>query len=166
MSHNSIWVINASPLIALAKIGQLALLERSDRDLLIPLAVAAEVRAGRETDPARVAIEAGFGGTAITVGVDPAVVEWGLGPGESAVLALARARGAVAVIDDGEARAAARALGVRSIGTLGVVLLARREGRIASASEVLRALVQAGLYLDDTLVRGALAQIVGESWET
>lgn len=36
---------------------------------------------------------------------------WGLGPGESGVLTLARSMQGTAVIDDGAARGAARALG-------------------------------------------------------
>ncbi|MEE8587326.1 MAG: DUF3368 domain-containing protein [Acidobacteriota bacterium] len=162
---SELWAINASPLIALARVGQLALLELPGRQLLVPKAVVKEVRAGAELDPARVAIERGFGGTAVAVTPQLEVLEWGLGTGESAVLTLARLRGAVAVIDDGEARSAARALGVRLIGTLGVVLLARQEGRIASASQTLRTLRQAGFYLDDNLLREALARTVGESWE-
>lgn len=51
------------------------------------------------------------------------------------------------------------------MGTLGVVVLARLEGRIESASGVLRALRDAGLYLDDALLRRVLGQTVGESWE-
>lgn len=40
-------------------------------------------------------------------------------------------------------------LGIRVIGTLGVVLCARREGRIATAVETLQGLRKAGLRLDD-----------------
>lgn len=67
-------------------------------------------------------------------------------------------------MDDGEARAAARVLGIAVIGTLGVVVLARLAGRIPSASSVLRALREAGFYLDDELVRRVLAETVGETW--
>jgi predicted nucleic acid-binding protein len=45
--------------------------------------------------------------------LDPEVVEWSLGAGESAVLSLSRALGALAILDDREARVAARTLGVR-----------------------------------------------------
>ena len=164
MSHET-WVVNASPLIVLAKVGQLALLERPGHGLLIPEAVRDEVRAGGALDPARVALDAGFGGAAIATIPDPDVLEWSLGAGETAVLTLARARAAVAILDDAEARAAGRAFGIRVVGTLGVVLLARRDGRIASASQVLRAVRQAGLYIDEALLRDALPRTVGETWE-
>lgn len=111
------------------------------------------------------AVEQGFGGRPVAVAPDPEVLEWGLGPGESAVLSYARRQHARAVVDDGEARAAARVLGVRVIGTLGVVVLGRLESRIESASVVLRALRDAGLYLDDVLLQWVLAETVGETWD-
>jgi hypothetical protein len=70
-----------------------------------------------------------------------------------------------ALLDDGEARACARALAVPVMGTLGVVLRARRLGRIASAAAVLRAVRNAGLYLDDHVIRAALLDLADEKWE-
>lgn len=95
---------------------------------------------------------------------DTDIIEWGLGPGESGVMTLARSMQGIAVIDDGAARGAARALGVRLTGTLGLVLRAARLGRIASAAEVLEQLVDIGLRLKHVVVRDALAQVTGEAW--
>jgi predicted nucleic acid-binding protein len=53
----------------------------------------------------------------------------------------------------------------RVIGTLGIVLRAKTTGRVASAVSIVRALRDAGLYLDTELVRRALREIVGESWD-
>jgi hypothetical protein len=52
------WVVNASPLITLAKIGRLDLLHFTDQDLLIPAAVAEEILAGPASDPVSVALSA------------------------------------------------------------------------------------------------------------
>lgn len=158
------WVPNASPLIVLAKIGRLDLLEEEGRTLIVPAEVAEEVRRGPATDPARLAIERGWGGSPVREEADAEVLEWGLGAGESAVLGVARRSRAVAVLDDGEARAAARVLGCQVIGTLGVVLRARVRGRIASAADVLHALVRAGFRLDAAVVRAALLRVCGEPW--
>ena len=79
---------------------------------------------------------------------------------------MALERRATAIVDDREARAAARAIGCRCIGTLAVVIRARREGRIPSAASVIAELRRAGLRLDDTLVRTALRQFLGEEWES
>ena len=67
-------------------------------------------------------------------------------------------------MDDRAARVAAKVMGIRIIGTLGVVLRAHRQGRIRSAVGVIRALRDAGLRLDDDLIREALARTTGETW--
>jgi hypothetical protein len=159
------WVVNASPLISLAKIGRLDLLRAADRDVLIPAAVAEEILAGPAGDPALVALTARDLPDPVPMASRVEVVEWGLGAGETAVLSLALDRGATAVIDDREARGAARSLGVPLIGTLGVVIRARREGRIPAAASVIADLRRVGLRLDDALLRQALRQFVGEDWE-
>lgn len=162
---SDVWVVNASPLISLARVSHLALLEAPGRVLCIPDAVAREVLAGPTTDPARQALETGFGGTPAITAIDLRVVEWGLGAGETSVLSHAVMTGATAVLDDGRARTAARVLGVTVIGTLGVVLSARKQGRIPSAAVVLRALRDVGMRLDDRTIAVALERSVGETWK-
>jgi predicted nucleic acid-binding protein len=73
---------------------------------------------------------------------------WDLGAGESAVISLtAMHPGAIAVLDDLAARRCAQALGLQIIGTLGLVLKAKRAGLIPSASQALDAITAAGLYI-------------------
>jgi predicted nucleic acid-binding protein len=73
---------------------------------------------------------------------------WDLGAGESAVISLTEATpGAVAVLDDLAARRCAQAIGLKIIGTLGLVLMAKRAGVIPSASQALDAIVAAGLFI-------------------
>ena len=149
---NDTWVVNASPVISLAKIGRLDLLRAAEREVLIPEAVAQEILAGPAGDPGSVALTAGDLGEPVPATSRVEVVEWGLGAGETAVLSLSLDRRATAIIDDREARAAARVLGCRFIGTLAVVIRARREGRIPSAASVIADLRRAGLRLDDSIV--------------
>jgi predicted nucleic acid-binding protein len=160
-----VFVVNASPVITLAKAGHLTLLTDLADAVLLPDAVVAEVFAGPEFDPARLALEGGWG-TRVPVGSMPAaVLEWGLGAGEAAVIAVAlEGGGRTAVLDDAQGRKCARALGLPLIGTLGVILRAKRLGRITSAAEVLRDLQQAGLHLDPHTIAVALRQVVGEEW--
>ena len=162
---SDLWVVNASPIISLAKADRLHLLNDLCRELLVPEAVVAEVLAGPPADPARQALQRGWGLTVAPQSVAPSLLEWGLGAGETAVLSVAMARGpATAVLDDAAARTCARALGIEVIGTLGVVLRAKRKAIIPSAAEVLKALRMAGLHMDDELARSALKGI-GESWD-
>lgn len=161
---DEIWVVNASPIITLAKIGRLDLFGSPGRELLLPHAVAKEILAGPPGDPGRRALESGFGGDRIAVEILPTVEQWSLGRGESAVLTLARQRKATAIIDDRDARRAASSLGVSFLGTLGVVLRARAENRISEAAPILKELRRNGLRLDDALIAAALEQGFGEPW--
>ena len=87
---------------------------------------------------------------------------WGLGPGESSVLAWAHSHlGSEAIIDDLAARRCAAALRIPVRGTLGLTLIAKQCGHIASARQVLEQLRHGGMYLSDKVMNGALA-LVGE----
>ena len=66
---------------------------------------------------------------------------------------------ATAIVDDASARAAARALGLPVIGTLGVVIRAKLRGLVPSAANIIADLRVAGLFLDERNVRDALKQI-------
>jgi predicted nucleic acid-binding protein len=127
------WIANASPVTALAKIEKLDLLLVQGRTLLIPEAVVSEILQAPAHDAARKALEAGWGSKPIAVAPDMGVLEWGLGAGETTVLSLAMQKKALAIVDDRAARIACKALGIPFIGTLGVVLRARHEGRISSS---------------------------------
>lgn len=90
--------------------------------------------------------------------------EWGLGSGESAVLAVALRERGTALLDDAEARRCARVLGIPVLGTLGLVIRAKREGRIRSAAELLRRMIGAGFRLRDDVVDRALRDLAAEDW--
>lgn len=159
-----LWITNTSPLIALAKAGRLELLTDTTRQVLVPDIVAREVLRGPDDDPARQTLLGGWGVPIAVPVIPPRVQALSLDAGETAVLAAALARpGATVVLDDGSARRKAQRSGFKVIGSLGVVLRARREGRIAAAAPVLHALQDIGLYFDDELIRGALVPF-GEAW--
>ena len=159
------WVVNASPVIVLAKAGRLAILEEPGVDVIVPEAVAREILAGPVSDPARLVIQAGWGKRLVAGTIPDEVLEWSLGPGESSVIAgVLQAGSGVAVLDDAEARSCARALGVSVIGTLGLVLRAKRKGLIESAAQAISSLRRAGLFLEDKIVEKALRITTGEKW--
>lgn len=160
---DDVWVADASPLIALAKVGHDQLLHELPDRLLIPEAVASEVLSGPPDDPGRTLLEGGFGLRVEAVTIPARLLEWGLGNGETQVVAVALETGGTAVLDDAAARRCAAALGVPMIGTLGVVVRAKRIGRIESAEAVLRALRRADFRIDEAVARRALLA-VGENW--
>lgn len=154
------WITDASPLITLAKIGRAELLEELAEQLIVPAAVVAEVMAGPPQDPARQLLEGGFGVRAIPQALSSRVLAWGLGQGETEVLSLALAEdGCAVILDDAAARRCATALGIPLIGTLGVVVRAKRLDRIDSAAAVFRSLRDAGFRIDDRTMRTVLTQI-------
>jgi predicted nucleic acid-binding protein len=161
-----VWVTNASPVITLAKAGFLELLTQLPAELLLPEPVAQEILAGPPADPARRALEAGWGRRVTASVVPTELTEWGLDVGETAAVAVALERApCTVVLDDRAARTCARACGIPHIGTLGVVARAKKRGLIAEAAAVMRALRKAGLHLDDQILVQALAQL-GEKWSS
>ena len=155
----SSWVVNASPVICLAKVGRLDLLEALSDEVVVPQPVVREVLAGPVADPARVILESGWGARRESAVIPARVIEWGLGDGETSVIALALEEGAIAVLDDAAARACARACGVAVIGTLGLVLRAAHLGLVPSAERMLEELRKAGLRLAETTIQAALKKL-------
>lgn len=157
------WVVDASPLIVLAKVNQLDLLTKLPDRLLVPTRVAEELAAGPENDPARRwLLDAGDAYVHSTASVTPEVAAWDIGRGESAVVSWAYGNPAwIAVIDDLAARQCAQALNIPFTGTVGVVLAAKDKGLIPEISPLLDDLVKAGLRVSDALLAQA-RQLAGE----
>ena len=158
------WVVNASPMICLAKAGQIDLLLKLPGEIIIPAVVAEEIIAGPQGDPARQVLASGKF-IIVETGTLPEILAWDLGKGETGVLSYTKSNpGWTAIIDDLAARKCARSLAIPFIGTLAVVLLAKKRGLVASAADVMRSLQAAGLRLEDEVIRVAMKQIVGEDW--
>jgi predicted nucleic acid-binding protein len=159
------WVVNASPLILLAKVHQLDLLPQLTEAFVVPEAVIAEVLAGPADDLARQFLET-KPVTTVAVSAHPLVLAWDLGAGETAVLSHALANPDwKAIIDDGAARRCAHTLNIPLAGTLAIILAARQKQMIPAAAPVLRALLAHGFRVDEPTLRQALWQTVGESWQ-
>jgi predicted nucleic acid-binding protein len=149
------WIVNASPLISLDRAGVLHLLSEVGRDIVVPPAVVAEVGKGpKPLTPAQL----GPHRIVTIAAIHPIVAAWDLGLGESEVLSLAASTqgDVVALVDDRAARRCATALGVRTRGTLHVVLESKRLGIIPAVAPVIDRLRAAGLYLSEQVVSDAL----------
>jgi predicted nucleic acid-binding protein len=86
-----------------------------------------------------------------------------LGRGEAEALLLAKQLNAQLLLtDDRKARRAARRLQIPCIGLVGMIVHAKRRGRISSVREMLQLLeTDGGLYLSDAVVSDAL-RLAGE----
>ncbi|MFZ5912283.1 MAG: DUF3368 domain-containing protein [Chloroflexota bacterium] len=159
------WVVNASPVIALGRVGQAGLLLHLPQQVIIPQAVAEEISVGPTNDPARQVVESGLFRIFETPPAPPEILAWDLGKGETAVLSFALANPDwTAILDDGAARRCARSFSLSMTGTLTVVILAKQHGLIESAAQVLRALQSNDFRLDEAVIRSVLERTVGENW--
>ncbi len=157
----NVWVVNASPLIFLGRLGRFDVLPALAEEVLVPEPVLTEVRV-RDSPEAlqtqlakleRVRFEP-------EAPVSANILAWDLGRGESQVITIAlRNKGAVAVLDDLQARRCAYSMGLRVMGTLGVLLRAKRAGFILAARPLVTELVESGMYLDPDLMAQALAEV-------
>lgn len=140
-------VTNTTCLIGLERIGQLDLLPQVFPIVFAPLAVQTEVR---------IAVS----WLTVQAVQNPAVVATlmtQMDVGEAEVLALAMELGDVVVIlDDKKARRVAEKIGLRVIGTVGMLLRAKRKGVIAEVKPLLTALEQADFRIADALRQNAL----------
>ena len=150
------WVVNASPLITLAKISQINLLIQLCSEIVIPNGVVEEINVGSDDDPAKIWL--GNEGRLWIREVEQidTVARWDLRLGESHVLSWVYSNpGYEAVLDDRAAKNAALALKIPVRGTLGIILLAKQQGIIA-AKPLFEQIVQIGFRVTPEIIAAAL----------
>ena len=150
------WVVNASPLILLGKTNHLGLLGALADQVVVPKAVVEEVGAKPDGKALlQVIIEEPAYTLVDNEEATPEILSWDLGAGETQVIANAQSHGAErVVIDDLEGRRCAKAMGLKIIGTLGIVGRAKAMGLIDQAEPVVRRLRETGLYASDAAGHG------------
>ena len=155
------WVVNTSPLVFLAKLDRLNLLQQAADRIVIPEAVLGEVRAKPDAAMHAVQQAASSWLSVHQVGNREAVaiLESEIGLGEAAVLALAREIHADRVVlDDLDARRLARRLGVSVIGTVGLLLAAHLQGQIDSVQGEIARLEAVGFRISSALLEAILEE--------
>ena len=148
------WVVNASPLIALGNISRLDLLTDLCDELVIPSAVSDEIFAGASNDKAVSWVkDKGYIYIRKGIKVEPKIIAWDLGKGESEVISFCYThRNFKAVLDDLAARKCASAFKVNTQGTLGIILLAKKFGLISNVREILDTLINTNFRIDEKLI--------------
>lgn len=82
-----------------------------------------------------------------------------LDAGESAAIELAEALGARLLIDERRGRAVAAVRGIPVVGTVAVLIAARRRGLVPPLAPLLDQLAAAGYHLSQALMDAALVQV-------
>ena len=157
-------VVDSSVLITLAAGEQFHLLRELYTTLYVPPELWGEVTTAPKpfgTNETRQARDAGW--LIVRTPASLATVHalpFNLQPGEIEALALAlELPGALLLVDDAQGRRAAHALGIDYTGTLGVLLRAKTEGKLAALSPVLTLMQQrTTFWLSEEVHRAALVQ--------
>ncbi len=163
-SKHRLVVADAGPLIAFARLDLLALLPEMFGTLIVPETVLNECLHVPTRPDARViqqAMDAGL----LDIHHDQAVVaeDWppALGAGELAAICLAKTLDCPVLMDDKLARRVAVSMGLRIIGTAGVLVRAKQQTRIEAVAPLLHTLQASGYHLAPDLLEHIL-QLAGE----
>ena len=152
-------VLNSSPLIVLSRSQQLELLPQMFPYIVVPQQVYQEIVVDGPLDEAKQLLPHESWYSRKEVKISLKVAAWNLGAGESAVFSFAIENPEYrALVDDLAARRCARALGIRTMGTGGLLVLAKRRGLIDSGKDRIQILRDSGLYLSENVVQLLLAQ--------
>jgi len=147
-------VLNASPLILLCNSGLVFILPELFTKIVVPDAVWQEIVGGPHVDRAAQMLP-GLGWLkkeSVNSVLD--VIRWDLGMGETQVLSFAiKHSDYTPVLDDMLAKKCARSLGVQTMGTGTVLILAKERGLIESVEQSLRKLQNVGLWISEPIIQ-------------
>ena len=153
-------VVNTSPWIALSICGQIPLLEKLYTDVYIPQHVKEEIIAGgRESFGVHELETCTWLKIEKVHDIEKVKLLYELERGEAEVIILAKEKGIQqALIDEKVARLQAKVLGLEVIGTLGVLLKAKKEGLLFSIKPSVIKIVDNGIWIKDEIVSGVLKE--------
>jgi predicted nucleic acid-binding protein len=158
-------VADSGPLIALARLDLLWLPAHFFREVLVTGAVWGEIvgEPGRAEHPFLVAArrDGAFRVVDDPIELPSSLAGARLDLGERSAIALALESGAAVLVDEKRGRAAATALGLPVVGTLGILARARDAALVPNVRPLTDALVRSGYHLSPQLVTHLLA-VIGE----
>ena len=155
-SATKVVVADAGPLIALGRLDRLALLGGVFEQVQVPRAVLAECLARPELADAQRIMAAVADGTLLPCEAT-AIAASGLQTGERAAIGRAIEIGAALLADDRAARLHASAHGLVVIGTLGVLVRAKRIGLLPAVAPLVEQLRAGGHRLGSPAIDAALS---------
>lgn len=160
-SINKLVVTDAGPLMALGRQDLLGLLPALFQQVHVPDLVVRECLAKPELPDAQRVQAALSEGWLLVREASPLDMR-DLDMGERCAIAVALELGASLLVDDRAARRHAEVLGLNVLGTLGVLVLAKRRGLIAEVKPVVQAMRQGGHFISQSALQAVL-QAAGEA---
>lgn len=158
-------VSNTTPISNLIRIGQLPLLSRIFGAVLIPAQVADELDNGRHVlgDWRRADGSSALETVHPLDGPFLRQLQSQLDEGEAAAIALAVERKApLLLLDELEGRRVAEYHGIRIVGTLGILLEAKRAGHVSAVGPLVESLEQANFHMSAAL-KARVLKLAGEA---
>ena len=149
-------VADSGPLIALGRLDRLELLHFLFADVQVTETVINECLALPDLPDARRIANALASGQIRRCSDIKRSAEGPLDPGESSAIARAVEIGAGLIMDDRAGVRHARTIGLKVIGTLGILVLAKRMGLLAEISTSVAQMRDQGHYLGEAVVHAAL----------
>mgnify|MGYP001581250999 CR=1 FL=1 len=154
-------VSDASPLIALSSVDRLDLMQLLFGTVIIPVSVRDEVMA----TTAKIVVE-----LPSFIRVEPVAAELpvrflklNLHAGESEAISLALERNIQGIVlDDKQAREIATELGLKVIGTLGLLILAKRKGFLSAVSPIMSKIIERVNFRIAPSVLNRTLSLIGE----
>ncbi|MEA3351330.1 MAG: DUF3368 domain-containing protein [Chloroflexota bacterium] len=147
-------VLNASPLILLCNSKLSFVLPKLFSEIVVPEAVWQEIVNGSHLDQAAQMLPELDWLKKAHIQTVPDVVRWDLGLGETDVLSFAvKHSGYTPVLDDMLAKKCARSLGIQTMGTGAILILAKEHRLIESVEQSLRKLQRAGLWISEPIIQ-------------
>jgi predicted nucleic acid-binding protein len=153
-------VTDAGPLIYLAGAGELGLLHQLYAEVVVPRIVYEEVTVAGAGLIGASEVAAAAWLQVVERDADPDLLDE-LDAGEAAAIPLAEELGALLLVDDGAARAIAAERGILVVGSLGVLLAAKRAGHLDVVGPVLDRMVLLGMFVAPAL-RERVLGLAGE----
>jgi predicted nucleic acid-binding protein len=154
---NKIVIADAGPLIAFARLHQLGLLPQIFERVLVTDIVFAEC-AGRSYFPESVLIQEAVTRKQLELCASPDFSAFAqkIDAGEASAIAVAIECGCGVLMDDKAGRRMATNASVPVIGTVGVLVLAKRKGLIPLVMPLLKNLATSGYFLSEEIIAAAL----------
>ncbi len=146
-------ISDSSPLISLAIIGKLEILEKLYKEIYVPLAVYNEVTEDEKpfSKELKIFLKNKIKNVSNKLAVEVLVSDIGIGEAEAIVLALEE-KPELVLIDDLKARKFAKMNGLEIIGTMGILLEAKQNKLITDVKPLITELILNGIRISSRII--------------
>ena len=153
-------VINTSPWIALSICAKTKLLKQLYEEVYMPIGVKEEILIGGEEKVGVIELgKSSWLKVEEVTDIEKPKLLYELDRGEAEVIILAKEKKIKEVlIDEKVARMQAKILGLEVIGTLGLLLMAKKKGLLSEIKPLIKKMLQRGIWIRSETVKGILEE--------